>query len=462
MANEWNKTALVAEFETMLRRHLRSGAAPVAACAGFDLDAASAYLEGALDEWRRASYESHLAGCAICRRHLIELARLAQAAPSFEPQPVRVLDQAPAWVRWREVVTGWFDISTRKLKWQIAGATGAAFAILIAALGVQSWRQASYKDVAAVNGASAIPPPAAEPAVQTLPLPTPTESLPQNADTLSAQDLAVNNPARPGAVPAPSVGPVASAPKFAFNDSSAGLVLSESQPTVAPVPANEGRLTAAEQKAQRLSGQLGEMVGVANTASGGAQTRRSAPPRSNISVQLNDLSVNSESIFEEFKEAPEARAAQETADGPNIIPRYQPDLIRSRSEPPSKSQPNKSLSQQAVESMRKMIRRISPSVKSGFDSDTDRKEIPDTQGAPDDETPKPMQVLIRGKIFNFEKGMLTDREYKPEMQKWNVWTLKRGSEEYKKVLGDEPRLKEFFDRAPILIVWGDRIYKVLK
>src|SRR6266498_3626997 len=129
----------------MLRRHLRSGAAPVAACAGFDLDDASAYLEGALDEWRRASYESHLGGCAICRRHLIELARLAQAAPSFESRPAAAPDRIPAWNRWKEAVAGWFDLSTWNLKWQIAGATGAAFVILIAALGVQLWRRRHIK-----------------------------------------------------------------------------------------------------------------------------------------------------------------------------------------------------------------------------------------------------------------------------------------------------------------------------
>src|SRR5262245_17331613 len=174
MANEWNKTAFV-EFETMLRRHLRSGAAPVAACAGFDLDAASAYLEGALDEWRRASYESHLAGCAICRRHLIELARLAQAAPSFEARPAAAPDRIPAWNRWKESVAGWLDLSTWNLKWQIAGATGVAFAILIAALGAQSWRHASnrYANADVASNASATLPPAAESAVQTLPSPTP-------------------------------------------------------------------------------------------------------------------------------------------------------------------------------------------------------------------------------------------------------------------------------------------------
>src|SRR5215475_9953795 len=121
MVNEWNKTAFV-EFETMLRRRLRSGAAPVAACAGFDLDAASAYLEGALGGSHRACYESHLAGCAVCRRHLIELARLAQAAPRVEAQLVTVTDQTPAWVRWREVVTGRFNFSAWNLKWQITGA----------------------------------------------------------------------------------------------------------------------------------------------------------------------------------------------------------------------------------------------------------------------------------------------------------------------------------------------------
>src|SRR5262245_33674159 len=141
VANEWNKSAFEV-FETMLGRHLRSGATPVVACAGFDLDAASAYLEGALGGTHRASYESHLAGCATCRRHMIELARLAQAAPSFEPQPAAAPDRIAAWDRLKESVAGWFDLSTWNLKWQIAGVTGAAFAILIATHSIQLWRRA--------------------------------------------------------------------------------------------------------------------------------------------------------------------------------------------------------------------------------------------------------------------------------------------------------------------------------
>ncbi len=82
--------------------------------------------------------------------------------------------------------------------------------------------------------------------------------------------------------------------------------------------------------------------------------------------------------------------------------------------------------------------------------------------ASEDESPKPMLIPIRNKVFRFEKGTLIDREYNSDMQKWRVWTLKPGSELYKKVLADEPLLKEFFDRGPILIVWKNRIYKVLK
>jgi hypothetical protein len=120
-----------------------------------------------------------------------------------------------------------------------------------------------------------------------------------------------------------------------------------------------------------------------------------------------------------------------------------------------------------------LVRRsLSPFSKSDSDTESERKTNSDKQTASDDGTPKPMQIMIRNKIFCFEKckgpdlekirGMWIDREYDFEKQKWNIWTLTRDSEEYKRVLADEPLLKEFFDHGPILIVWKNRIYKVLK
>jgi hypothetical protein len=97
-------------------------------------------------------------------------------------------------------------------------------------------------------------------------------------------------------------------------------------------------------------------------------------------------------------------------------------------------------------------------IKSGPKSESERKADAE---ASENESPKPMLIPIRDKVFRFERGMLIDREYNPEMQKWRVWTLESGSEAYKQVLANEPLLKEFFDRGPILIVWKNRIYKVL-
>jgi len=471
VANEWNKTAFV-EFETMLRRHLRSGAAPVAACAGFDLDAASEYLEGALDEWRRASYESHLAGCAICRRHLIELARLAQAAPSFESRPAATPDRIPAWNRWKETVAGWFDLSTWNLKWKIAGAFGVAFAILIAALGAQSWLYTYNRAELAFRGASATSASSPESGVQPVPSPTPEVSSP-DAAAPGTQDLAVSSPARPEALaPAPSVGPVADAPKVAFDASRASRALIENQPTAAPVLANDNRLTSAEQNAQRLSGRLEDLAAVANTAPRGAETRQSPPPktRAGAIVQINEFGKGGESVLG-VGDPPKGGAANETAAGPDISPPpFRGDLAGIKSRLSAKQEPQRPrpkpriLPEIKIWSLPELVKRsLAPFGKSDSDTESERKAKPDKPEAPEGESSKPLTWRMRGKVFVFDKGTWIDQEYKPEMQEWRCFALTRDSDEYKRVLRDEPLLKEFFDKGPILIVWKNRkIYKVLK
>src|SRR5262245_4127562 len=272
----------------MLRRHLRSGAAPVAACAGFDLDAASEYLEGALDEWRRASYESHLAGCAICRRHLIELARLAQAAPGFEARPAAAPDRIPAWDRWKKVVAGWFDLSTWNLKWQIAAATGAAFVILIAALGVQLWRRAPNQAEVALIAANAPAQTTADSANQTFPSPTPApEPSAENVAVTDTQGYIANRPGQPP-IPAPPVGPVGAPPSVPVEPSS-GLLALNSQPSEAPVVAKPG----------------------------GVETAPSPPPQTRARAFLQSRA--GESILD-VANPPEERAGKGNAQGPDITP----------------------------------------------------------------------------------------------------------------------------------------------
>jgi hypothetical protein len=442
MANEWNKTAFM-EFETMLRRHLRSGAAPVTACAGFDLDAASAYLEGALGGPHLASYESHLAGCAICRRHLIELARLAQAAPSFEAQPAAEPVRIPARDRLKETVASWFDLSAWNLKWQIAGATGAAFAILIAALGAQSLYHASNRSVLVFSGASQNSSIAAAESVdQPLPSPTPETST-RDAAPPVAGELIAGGSVR-SAIPAPPqpIGPMADDPKVAFEASSKVLAPSMNLPSEAPTPVKPS----------------------------GGEAMQSPPPQTRALVQRSDLSRAGESFLPDPIDEPKERAANGATQGSYIVPPpYRADLVGGRQEPRSRPQSDRRSRLRVLPEIKIwslpdfiMRRTLGPLSKSDSDTESERKAKPDKQEASDEGAPKPMLVMIRGKVFDFKKGMLTDREYKPEMQKWNVWTLKQGSEQYERALAAEPLLKEFFDQAPILIVWGDRIYKVLK
>jgi hypothetical protein len=450
MANEWNKTAFV-EFETMLRRHLRRGAAPVAACAGFDLDAASSYLEGALGGPHLVSYESHLAGCAICRRHLIELARLAQTAPSFEAQPAAKPVRIPTWDRLKGAVAGWFDLSTWNLKWQIAGATGGAFAILIAALGAHSLYRASNQSAFVLSKAS----PGSQVAIagrddQPLPIPTPE---PSTLDTLRSaevsSDAIYSGPSR-ASVPTPDVPLKATAPDVSVRPPAEPLPLSDNQSSDAPVAPKPGGVAATE----------------------------ILPSQPKTVIQVNSRS--DKSVLDSLRGEARESSAIETAQGPRNIPRYQPSLIgvgggqEPRLKPTPERRPKlRILPEIKIWSLPEIARRaLAPLSKSDSDTESERKARADKQAASNDATPNPMQIIIRDKIFCFEKckgpdlekirGMWIDREYDFEKQKWNVWTLPRDSEAYKKVLADEPQLKEFFDHGPILIVWKNRVYKVLK
>jgi len=170
----------------------------------------------------------------------------------------------------------------------------------------------------------------------------------------------------------------------------------------------------------------------------------------------------------EVGEASEEREGDEIARGANItLPPYRPDLVGSKSEPRPKQGTRaklRVLPEIKIWSIPELVKRsLAPFGKSDSDTESERKAKPDKQEASEEESSKPMTWPWRGKVFRFEKGTWIDQEYKPEMQEWRCFALTRDSDEYKRVLRDEPLLKEFFDKGPILIVWKNRIiYKVLK
>jgi hypothetical protein len=91
-------------------------------------------------------------------------------------------------------------------------------------------------------------------------------------------------------------------------------------------------------------------------------------------------------------------------------------------------------------------------------SDSAQKDEP----APlDEESFKALTTRIQGRAFRRDKGMWIDQTYRDSVQRWRIRKLTRGTKEYDQILSANPGLKEFFDRAPILIVWKDGwIYKV--
>jgi hypothetical protein len=473
MVNEWNKTAFV-EFETMLRRRLRSGAAPVTACAGFDLDDASAYLEGALGGSHRAGYESHLAGCVTCRRHLIELARLAQTAPLAEPQivvrPATAPDRIPAWDRWKAAVTAWFDVSSRSLKWRLAGATGAAFAILIAALGVQSWRQVfRHRDLVAsptevkrvdINSAnnSNSEPTLSETAAQP---PTPEQNVAirgegNPATPIKQETIANTSEAQPQIpAPAPLVRPQGKALTLDFRPSNGSLALSQDQTIEGPaasrqLPMPKQASAVPVQNPHQPQITLEGLAAVSNPASIDSKHGSSEEAPKKVVLKPHGNLMD-----------PKPAALRH---GLSLVGARIPS-VPSDPEPDGNTQPSKTILENLRGGMREAISHV-PLIRGlTLNSEPERKTASTAQETADADPSKPVITQrIRDKVFHFEKekGMWVDQEYKPEMDQWTRWTLKRDSKEYKEILDKDPSLTVFFERGPILVVWKNGIYKVMK
>jgi len=88
----------------------------------------------------------------------------------------------------------------------------------------------------------------------------------------------------------------------------------------------------------------------------------------------------------------------------------------------------------------------------------DERKLEEKEIEPD--APKVLSIRRRDKVFNHQSGFWIDSAYKPEMA-WRVTKVVFDSEEYKQLLAAEPLLKECFAHGPAIVVWKDKIYKVV-
>ncbi|MBS1787635.1 MAG: zf-HC2 domain-containing protein [Acidobacteria bacterium] len=410
MALEQHNTAF--EFETMLRRQLssktRAHGSLIETCAGFDADAANAYLENALGAATRTRYESHLADCSSCRHHLLQLSRLIQQ-PQTEPQFIPVVKPVSIWSHWKSVATEWMGMLNASLGKQGWATAGAAVAVLITVVSVQFWRQQQASVVGqpeaarvALTNGNDVP----SPEISTVPyINGNSESGTQDAYR-ERQNLALNKVPTPQVSPMPGDTNVASMQALIANSKPSG----EFSSTVPPAPPQQAPGTLVSSFTGR-------------TAFG--------PPVQTISAEIPapppDL-LQSESVL-----------------AAHITPLPGDNPMARKTKGNSNSSSSRSPFAKALSFM--------PTAKADSDRKLEEKEI-------EPDSPKVLTIRRRDKVFNYQGGLWIDSVYKSEMA-WRVTKLTFDSDEFNQLISAEPQLKEYFAHGPAIVVWKDKIYKVV-
>lgn len=429
MALEQHNTAF--EFETMLRRHLSAGGSTVEACAGFDADTASAYLEDAVGPIARSRYESHLAECLSCRRQIIELSQLInlpqvmpQTEPQAEPQVAPGAQPVSIGSRWKVIVDGWVDrlnwSPARNWGWTMAG---AAAALLLGVMATSLWRQSRQAEPTniAYETRRTAPSQAEGDSVSVAQVPDSVAGVPSMA---AGSDTETKNHLTPTPIPAPEkVLPLQGDENFA--NTLAARVDSESAK----------KLGAASQPV--LLGGSGNPLPPASTSNVGPVFNSLSAVVAGGQIASN---INPQTASESVAAPPESDKARIIAPI-NTSPNDNP-MTRAR----------RGAKQESTPSVLKNGFSFMPSPNADTDRKAELKEI--EEGAP-----RLLTVRVRDKVFSFQSGLWVDHAYKPDMA-WRMTKLVRGSDEYNQIVAAEPQLKEFFERGAVIVVWKDKIYKV--
>ncbi|MBL8189963.1 MAG: zf-HC2 domain-containing protein [Acidobacteria bacterium] len=425
MAHEQHNTAL--DFETMLRRHLSRGGSVVEACMGFDADTANAYLENALNASARSRYDSHLAGCPSCRRHVIELSRLMQL-PQPESNLAPAVAPASIWSHWKSVVSEWGEW-LGLANWQQGWATaGIAAAILIGVVSVQLWRQQQNGQPAGTNFATtdAANVNSTKGAGDNSILPsegvsaTPGVAGQAGTGEPRSQTLAVNNVPKPDVSPNPN-----SSSLLAGNHATVGSTF------VQPVGTQPMNLMVTTPPSLPVTQSAN---GVVVTSLSGGQTFN-APIARSVSAELT---------------APAPPPMKESELRDNVVAAQIGPLP---SENPMARKPKESRTQKSSSSVFDKAFSFMPSRRTENAAKQEEKEI-------EQDAPKLLTIRRRDKVFNYQSGFWVDSSYKPEMA-WRVTKVVLDSEDYKQLLAAEPLLKEYFAHGQAIVVWKDKIYKVV-
>ncbi len=389
----------------MLRRHIRRSATGDERCSGLDADAASAYLEGALEGPSLVVFQSHLADCHGCRRQLIELSRIAvQPRPAVPPPSL--------WERLRSSLADAVgSIQGARWDWPVAGAAAAVCAVLVLTLLVRPWRQDPSSSVQPVSDVAVNDVRAAETAEsQEAPLAQPEE--PASPISRSIPRPRIDSPA---IIPlSTGIGDLAV--------STARLTPAQSTESIRPplVPRPIEEFIPTRSSAQGTSASSIAYTESRQTAVADEIERPELAPRINPLPDYNPMHSVSTS---------DRRSAARTRSDRNPIPSARPGWTGRVMGfmPVTRPEPRRSV------------------------------EEPE-----DEEIPRQLVHRMRDKVFRYENGTWIDMDYKPEKMYWRITRIERGTREYERLVADEPQIREFLNLDQLILVWRDKIYRIVK
>lgn len=397
-----NGNNLEPEFDALLKAHVKQHT-NVAVCHQFDPDDATAYLERAMSKTALATFEEHLASCAVCRRHLIELSRLL---PS---QPIVVTPIGDR-LTFKERLGEWFS------GWglgALAGLSAVAATVLVVAVVVNRSASDTAPSLVADN----------RNAEQVVPLPSP--ALPDiSEEELKLKDRLMR--ATPGirSVENQEVARVVpSAPSAATQEPQAvgvsGVAIAPPPPpTLAPSKAEAERKDSAPSQAATAGAVVVE---------GRVQNLRAQTPSG---PEVNQLQVDR--ALERSKKSNEA--AVQSADA---------------------------VAREAAKPAPKLADKPKERIVEKMDEEADQKQMK-ARAAKQSPTSKIItRRVVSGKTFRQENGIWIDEAYDAN-KGLPVVRLTRDSDEYKQTLGNIPSLKPYFDLKPVLVVWQGKVYRVEK
>ncbi len=428
-----------AGFDATMRRHLkRANTAAAPACAGFDPELANAYVESALGAAARTRYEAHLADCATCRCHVVELFRLMpreeQAVPaSAEAATAAKPDSWWAGVSRRFDFTGW--------RWNAAALAGACAVVLLALTMPLVWRQSFTKPASEVAAAKQIQEdarPAAQPSAVAI-----TNSPAGNVATDSLQkrqeDKTVAKESSQKAKDAPVAQPAGSPPA----------------PAVTPVTGRDPAVTNQQAVRRMQENSYTRNRQFVSGPSAEAQNRMVAPQSQTADAGARRGEAQSE--------AAKAAGAATDAVARKPAPAESREDKSKKSEADEKVEPEKVAKSDSGVKLEAPKPTPLPGTASAYkDREKEEAKAPavSASGLASPMRARQMNQRVGNKTFIYEKGVWRDTSYDPKEKKWPVIRLSRSSEEYERTLADIPALRQFFKLGPVIVLWQGTVYEV--